>query len=105
MLYIYKGNVNVIQTDSVVDYIPVDPVTIYLDDILIGSFNNESSDINYLIFYVQADGLPSLENKEYKIKYVYHSEIIKEELCMVKDLIIKPTIINYNKEKTVKFYE
>lgn len=104
MVYIYKGQENVIVTDNVVSYIP-DAFSVYLDNVFVGSFNNESTDVNYLAFTMSESQVAPFQNMEFKLKIEYLNETIKEELCIVKDLSLKEEIINKSKAKTIKYYE
>lgn len=84
MLYLQKASENSLITDSFIGSIP-DNVQIMLDNDIIGTYQNLSTDINYLDFKINPDDLKDIVNGEHKIKYIFIEEIIKEELCMVKD--------------------
>jgi len=104
MLYIKKEQENVIITDNFVDYIP-SILSVYLDNTIVGTYTNESTDINYLILTIPSGDTLSFNNCEYTIKYVYYDEIIKQELVLIKDLSIIEPVITKTKEKTIKYYE
>jgi hypothetical protein len=104
MLYIKKTESNIIITDSFVDYIP-SSLDVYLDDTIVGTYNNESNDSNYLVLVIPAIDVQKFNNCEYKIKYVYYGETIKEELASIKDSSVLETKIIKTKEKTVQYYE
>lgn len=104
MLYLQKNVDNTLMTDSVVDYIPTD-LTVYLGTTLVGTFTNISTDKNYFILEIPSGSLTTLQNTEHKIKYIYHYETLKQELCVVKDQTTKATVQQYSKTKDVIIYE
>lgn len=104
MVYIYKGQDNVITTDSFVDYIP-ETLAVKLDETVIGNYTNESSDKNYFVITIPNLTIDGFQNCEYKLRYFYYNEMIKEELCIIKDLSIIEPIKQKTKVKSVKFYE
>ena len=104
MLYIHKNNDNVILTDSVIDYIPSDLI-ISLDDELIGTYANESTYKNYLLVTIPAADIANISNAEHQIKFSYYGEIIKQELCMVKDSAAIEPVISKTKTNKIIAYE
>lgn len=104
MLYIHKNNDNIIMTDSVIDYIP-STLVISLDDELIGTFSNESTYKNYILVTIPAAAIANIRNAEHQIKFSYYSEIIKQELCMVKDSTVIELIISKTKTNKIIAYE
>lgn len=89
-----------VVTDSVIDYIP-EKVDIYLDDVLIGNFENLSNHIQYISFLCPK---LEMEEKEYTMKIYNHQALIKKELIIVKDLSQFTYISNTN-TKNIKMYE
>lgn len=105
MIYIYKNASNTITTDSWLAYIPTS-ITIYLNDILIGSYINESTRNEYIVLTIPAADLSNLEAKEYNLKLINNDNatLIKIELVIFK----KPLNITTNtvtNNLTQKFYE
>lgn len=100
MIYLSKNNQTIVITDSVIDYIP-EILDIYLDDVLIGNFENQSHHNFYFEFIVPK---LELEEKEYKMKIYSHYALLKEELVIVKDLS-KLTIKSITEPKSIKMYE
>lgn len=90
MLYLQKNAENSMITDSVVSYIPGN-IQISLDNVIIGSYVNSSTDKNYFKLRIPASNLSEISNGEHKMKFIYVEEVIKEELCMIKDTsLIEP---------------
>lgn len=104
MLYIYKGQENIIITDNFVEYIP-SSLQVYFDNSIVGTYVNESSDVNYIVLTIPSGDTLSFNNCEYKIKYSYYDEIIKQELILIKDSSVLEPKINKTKEKTITYYE
>lgn len=84
MLYLQKNTENSIITDSVISFIPGN-IQIMLDNVIIGSYINASTDKNYFKLRIPAISLDEISNGEHKMKFIYVEEVIKEELCMIKD--------------------
>lgn len=103
MIYIINGQDNVITTDSWLDYIPTN-FTVYLDDILIGDFLNESSRNEYIILTIPSTSLVDLQNREYTISYYSNSVLIKQELVSVKDTT-ELEVKAINKSNEIIMYE
>lgn len=82
MIYLSKSSHTEVVTDSVTSLVP-DKIDVYLDDVLIGNFENLSRLDKYIKFT-----LPKLDlmEKEYTMKLYYSGTLIKEELVIVKDL-------------------
>lgn len=100
MIYLSKNKQTDVLTDNVANAIPV-TVDVYLDDVLIGNFENLSTNDREIRFI-----LPKLdlEEKEYIMKLYFHETLIKKELVIVKDLSeFKP--ISITNPKTIKMYE
>lgn len=83
MIYIINNQNNTITTDSFLDYIPTD-LQLYLDDIEIGTFNNESTRKEYIILTIPSTSLVDLQNKEYNLKIYNNFALLKVELVIVK---------------------
>lgn len=100
MIYLSKNNATIVITDNVVKLFP-SKFDVYLDEVLIGNFNNLSHKAQYLKFEC-----PKLDltEREYTMKIYFHDALIKEELVIVKDLEeFKP--ISITKPKQIKMYE
>lgn len=104
MLYLYKQQDTELITDSVIDYIP-SALEIYIDNQLVGTYTNESLDVNYFIFNIPSGSIEQFSNSDHTLKYEYYEEIIKSELCTIKDLTIKETPTTVTKIKSIKYYE
>lgn len=100
MIYISKNNQVEIFTDNLVNFVP-DELMIYLDDQLIGTFENLSESENYLRFIIPA---LDLTEREYKMKIFNHKALIKEELVQVQDFT-KPVAISPDTSKNIVMYE
>lgn len=105
MIYIINKENNTITTDSWLDIIPTN-VTIYIDDILIGTYINESSKKEYIVFSIPSTDLIKIENKEYDLKLINSGDatIIKVELVVVKSNVTSQSNSVINNKKA-KFYE
>lgn len=103
MIYITNGQDNTITTDSWLDYIPSN-FTVYLDDILIGNFLNESVNDEYIILSIPSTSLVDLQNREYTINYYTESVLMKSELISVRSNI-QPEVKSINKSNEVIMYE
>lgn len=100
MIYLSKNNQTNVLTDNVVSFIP-DTVDVYLDEVLIGNFENLSTndrEINFIFPKVV------LEEREYIMKIYTHKALIKKELIIVKDLSVNSPI-SRTKPKQIKMYE
>lgn len=105
MLYIKKGQSNAIITDSVVDYIP-SALQIKIDDVLIGTFNNESNTSIYIIVTISGTSIENINTGEHLISFIYYDEIIKTELIKVIDLnLIEPVKTFNNNSVTTIVYD
>lgn len=100
MIYLSKSNATTVTTDNVVDLEPVE-FDVYLDDVLIGTFENLSRNKRYLKFICPEQ---DLNEREYTMRILYSQAIIKEELVIVKDLsnLIPKSVSN---PKQIKMYE
>lgn len=103
MQYIYKMEVNQIVTDNLAELIS-GPLVVYVDNILVGTFENESDDDNYIAFTLQPEQLISLNNAEGQLKIYNYDKLIKQELISVLDFDSKkPTKIK-QKNNSIKYY-
>lgn len=100
MIYLSKNNETKVITDNVTNFSP-ENIDVYLDEILIGNFENLSTNDRELKFIT-----PKLEltEREYVMKIYSSNTLIKEELIIVKDLT-KFEPISINKAKKIKMYE
>lgn len=100
MIYLSKNNQSEIVTDNVTDFNP-ETLDVYLDDVLIGNFENLSERSKYFRFVC-----PKLDimEKEYTMKIYSYGTLLKQELVIVKDLSeFKPKSVT--NPKTIKMYE
>lgn len=100
MIYLSKNNATTVITDNVVN-IELAEFDVYLDDILIGTFENLSRNNKYLKFICPEQ---ELTEREYTMRILYNQAIIKEELVIVKDLS-NLTPKSVSKPKQIKMYE
>lgn len=100
MIYISKNNHVEIFTDNLVDFIP-DILDVYLDDVLIGSFDNLSDNTIYLRFIVP---VLTITEKEYTMKIFNHKALIKQELVIVK-YFTQNEVKSITTTKELKMYE
>ena len=105
MIYIFKNANNEVTTDNCTDYIP-GQVSIYLEDIKIGTYTNITTNLSFIRFIVPSTDLIDLELKEYKmiIRNDSNATIIKTELISVKN-DITPQFTELINNKKEKFYE
>ena len=100
MIYLSKNNQTIVLTDNVVDYIP-GVLDVYLDDVLIGNFENQYDNNRKLLFTFSSE---NLEEKEYIMKIYSSGVFIKQELVIVKDLT-ESTFKSVTSTKKIKMYE
>lgn len=103
MIYLAKNQDNYVISDSFTEYVPTS-FDIYLDDDLIGSFANISTNTVYYTINIPVSATSGLQSREYNFKWVDNGATIKQELCMIKDFAgidIKAA----TKTKTLKMYE
>lgn len=103
MIYIQKTVNNKIVTDNLLEYIP-NSIAVYLDDILIDSYSNDSLNSRYLVIEIPLEDLSNLENKEYTLKLMDGTTLIKTELVVVHTSATIETN-TVNNIKTELFYE
>ena len=100
MIYLSKNNQVEVFTDNVVNFIP-DVLDVYLNDVLLGSFDNLSDNEMYLRFIIPT---LDIQEMEYKMKIYTHKALIKEELIIIKNFR-KSEIKTINNSKEIVFYE
>jgi hypothetical protein len=100
MIYLSKNNQTIVLTDNVVDYIP-GVVDVYLDDVLIGNFENQYHNNRKILFTFPNE---ELEEREYIMKIYSNEVLIKQELVIVKDLT-ESTPKSVTNTKKIKMYE
>lgn len=100
MIYLSKNNQSEIVTDNVTDSSP-ETVDVYLDDVLIGNFENLSTRVKYIEFLCPK---LDMQEKEYTMKIYSYDVLLKQELVIVKDLS-KFTPKSVTNPKTIKMYE
>jgi hypothetical protein len=107
MIYIKNKEDNTITTDVWSDFI-ANNVAIYIDDMYIGTYKNESTKKEYIVVTIPSADLISnkIENKEYNLKFVNKDDgnMIKIELVVVKNNVITNSNSVVNNKK-IKFYE
>lgn len=103
MIYITRNQSTKITTDSVVDYSP-SSLTIYLDDVLLGTYTNTSDSVYYLQFTIPVADISGYQQREYTMKIQSSYATLKQELVIVRDYTEVP-IVEVTKTKVIKFYE
>lgn len=105
MIYIINKENNTITTDSWIEYIP-STIKVYLNDILLGEYNNTSTKNEYIVFTIPKEDIVNIENQEYNLKLVNGNNlaVIKVELVVVKSNVISTSNSVINNKKN-KFYE
>ena len=83
MIYLINNRNNTITTESWLKYIPTD-FLVYLDDVLVGTFLNESVYNEYITLTIPSSNLVNLQNKEYMLKIYHNLSLLKVELVTVK---------------------
>lgn len=85
MIYIVNNSNNKITIDSWLNYIPTQ-ITLYLDDVEVGTFDNISTSKTYIIVQLPAEllNVKKFQNMEYKLKiYDDNFSLFKIELASV----------------------
>ena len=82
MIYLTNKSDNTITTESWLAYIPTD-LLVYLDDVLVGTFLNESLYNEYITLIIPSSNLVDLQNKEYMLKLYHNLSLLKVELVTV----------------------
>ena len=103
MIYLTKSEDNTVITDSLLSVIPTS-LTIYLDDTLVGTYDNLSTHNSYIKFTVLEDDISTFQEKEYELIIKSNNSVIKNELIIVKEsgaLIVK----SISKTNKVKMYD
>jgi hypothetical protein len=105
MIYIINKENNTITTDSWIEYIP-STIRVYLDDVYIGEYQNESSKNEYIVIAIPKEDIVNVENQEYKLKLINGDTLgmIKIELAVVLSNATTESISVVNNKKN-KFYE
>lgn len=105
MIYIINKENNTITTDSWIEHIP-SKIRVYLNDIYLGEFVNESTKNEYIVFTIPKETIVNVENQEYKLKLINSDNLtmIKIELVVVLSNVIQTSNSVVN-NKTNKFYE
>ena len=90
-------------TESWLKYRPID-ITVMLDDILIGTYTNESSVKEYTKIKIPQTDLANLQCKTYIIKLIENAHIFKVELV---DVVANTDIsaISPKTNNTIVYYE
>lgn len=105
MVYFYKfADYTTIVTDTVRNVIPAN-VKIYLEDTLLGTYENQSTNIQYYRVTIPNTDIINFESREYQLtwKNAANDDDLKKELCIVLD--DKQLSINtINKQKTIIMY-
>jgi hypothetical protein len=102
MIYITNLSDNKITTESWLDYIPED-LLVYIDDVEIGTYLNESLFSEYITITIPSSDLINLQNKEYTLKLYHNLALLKVELVTVQSNI-KPVIKTVtNNQKTIMY--
>lgn len=105
MIYLLNKQDNTIHTESWLEYKPTD-FLVYLDDVLLGTFLNESVYNEYITITIPGTSLVNIQNKEYTLKLYHNLALLKVELVVVKSgipiEIIGPT--STNNDKQIIFY-
>ena len=83
MIYLINNSDNTVTTESWLSYIPTD-FLVYLDDVLLGTFLNESVYNEYITITIPSSSLVNLQNKEYTLKLYHNLALLKVELATVK---------------------
>ena len=100
MIYINKNQDTTVITDSIINYVPT-VLSIYFDETLVGTYNNLSTDVNYIRFFMPVADTNGFVEKEYIMKIVTYSTTIKEELIIVKD---NSVVSKYEYERNTNNY-
>ena len=105
MIYIFNKENNTITTDSWIEYIPL-TIKVYLDDVLLGEYDNTSTKNEYIVFTIPKEDIVNIENQEYDLKLVNGDNLamIKIELVVIKSNVISVSNSVVNNKKN-KFYE
>lgn len=102
MIYLIKNQENIVLTDSWLNYIP-EVLSVYIDDVLIGEFDNNSLINSYISITIPSVNIDDLQLKESKLRWFGNGVLLKEELCSIKSTNTFE-IVSTNKSN-IKFYE
>jgi len=102
MIYLIKNQENIVLTDSWLNYIP-EVLSVYIDDVLIGEFNNNSLTNSYISITIPSVNIDNLQLKESKLRWFGNGVLLKEEFCSIKSTNTFE-IVSTNKSN-IKFYE
>lgn len=102
MIYIIKKQDNIVLTDSWLNYIP-ELLNVYVDDVLIGEFINNSLVNNYISVTIPKEDLDALQLVEGKLKWFSNGILLKEELVSIKST--NSFEINSITNNTITYYE
>lgn len=102
MIYLYNNQENVVLTDSWFNYIP-DTLSVYIDDVLIGEYINNSTTNSYINITIPLTDLSNIQLKESKLRWFSNGVLLKEELVSIKSTNTFE-IISTNKSN-IKFYD
>lgn len=104
MIYLHKNIENEVITDSWTKFIP-DVFEIYLDDVLLTTVDNLSTDVRYYEFILESILLNSLDIREYELKIYSHQALLKKELVQIVDSSKDRVNTQIQNEITYKIYE
>lgn len=102
MIYLIQNQENIVLTDSWLNYIP-EILSVYIDDVLIGEYINNSLVNSYISITIPLVNLVGLQLIEGKLKWFSNGVLLKEELVSVKSTNTFE-VISTNKSN-IKFYE
>ena len=103
MIYLTKSEDNTVITDSLLSIIPTS-LSIYLDDTLVGTYDNLSTHKSYMEFIILEADIEEFQEREYELIIKVNNSVIKNELIIVKEsgsLIVK----SISKTNKVKMYD
>lgn len=102
MIYLIKNQENIVLTDSWFNYIP-ETLSVYIDDVLIGEYTNNSLINSYISITIPLADLSNIQLKESKLRWFSNGILLKEELCSIKSTNTFE-IVSINKSNII-FYE
>ena len=102
MIYLIQNQENIVLTDSWLNYIP-ETLSVYIDDVLIGEYINNSLINSYISITIPLTDLSNIQLKESKLRWFSNGVLLKEELVSIKSTNTFE-IVSTNKSN-IKFYE
>jgi hypothetical protein len=108
MIYLNQNSDNNVITNNITDYITTG-LTIHIDNIYVGDYQNISSGITYIEFILPSVDLQplNLQNIDYTMSIIDSSNgiVIKVDKVQLFNMLINPTPTFYQNNDNIIYYE